>query len=104
MIRRPPRSTLFPYTTLFRSAVGGDDDLAAPKHLGRDRGAPVRQKARDRVLQALGERQLGFSETGVARVTPGMAGIVTRERGRGQVIAATPTENLFLAELRGHVG
>src|SRR3989454_10711140 len=31
MIRRPPRSTLFPYTTLFRSAVG---------HLGavHDRG------------------------------------------------------------------
>src|SRR3712207_7729234 len=25
MIRRPPRSTLFPYTTLFRSAVGGPD-------------------------------------------------------------------------------
>src|SRR5438874_8819312 len=23
MLRRPPRSTLFPYTTLFRSAVGG---------------------------------------------------------------------------------
>src|SRR5438046_10610797 len=23
MIRRPPRSTLFPYTTLFRSDVGG---------------------------------------------------------------------------------
>src|SRR5256885_8651477 len=30
MIRRPPRSTLFPYTTLFRSgleAVGADRDL-----------------------------------------------------------------------------
>src|SRR5689334_24126890 len=25
MIRRPPRSTLFPYTTLFRSEVGLDD-------------------------------------------------------------------------------
>src|SRR5690349_24239525 len=25
MIRRPPRSTLFPYTTLFRSAGVGDD-------------------------------------------------------------------------------
>src|SRR3712207_7144018 len=25
MIRRPPRSTLFPYTTLFRSAPGGAD-------------------------------------------------------------------------------
>src|SRR5258708_26242267 len=23
MIRRPPRSTLFPYTTLFRSPIGG---------------------------------------------------------------------------------
>src|SRR3712207_8156969 len=28
MIRRPPRSTLFPYTTLFRSLVA-DDELAA---------------------------------------------------------------------------
>src|SRR2546430_10868290 len=26
MIRRPPRSTLFPYTTLFRSALGRFDD------------------------------------------------------------------------------
>src|SRR3712207_8417691 len=25
MIRRPPRSTLFPYTTLFRSGVEGED-------------------------------------------------------------------------------
>src|SRR3712207_8374578 len=25
MIRRPPRSTLFPYTTLFRSAVSGPE-------------------------------------------------------------------------------
>src|SRR5947208_5965537 len=24
MIRRPPRSTLFPYTTLFRSIIGGN--------------------------------------------------------------------------------
>src|SRR5215469_18184133 len=33
MIRRPPRSTLFPYTTLFRSdhsAVAGPDRQAAP--------------------------------------------------------------------------
>src|SRR3712207_8088579 len=25
MIRRPPRSTLFPYTTLFRSGIGADE-------------------------------------------------------------------------------
>src|SRR3989449_10697844 len=29
MIRRPPRSTLFPYTTLFRSRVDVHVDLAA---------------------------------------------------------------------------
>src|SRR5690242_21305059 len=28
MIRRPPRSTLFPYTTLFRSVTGGATALA----------------------------------------------------------------------------
>src|SRR3712207_7185414 len=28
MIRRPPRSTLFPYTTLFRSVAGEDIPLA----------------------------------------------------------------------------
>src|SRR5688572_31183458 len=31
MIRRPPRSTLFPYTTLFRSAI----DSASERRLGR---------------------------------------------------------------------
>ena len=28
MIRRPPRSTLFPYTTLFRSSLATSDELA----------------------------------------------------------------------------
>src|SRR3712207_7400843 len=53
MIRRPPRSTLFPYTTLFRSgcAAGGGADLP-----GRPR-APV---------QAL--------EDGPGAVRPGHAG------------------------------
>src|SRR2546422_5960335 len=30
MIRRPPRSTLFPYTTLFRSHVGDPEAAVAP--------------------------------------------------------------------------
>src|SRR5688572_32526589 len=35
MIRRPPRSTLFPYTTLFRSEVGrADPGLRAPAAAG----------------------------------------------------------------------
>src|SRR2546430_8640193 len=32
MIRRPPRSTLFPYTTLFRSAERRLDRLVIPDH------------------------------------------------------------------------
>src|SRR2546430_15512708 len=36
MIRRPPRSTLFPYTTLFRSQ--GEIDLHAHAALGRHLG------------------------------------------------------------------
>src|SRR5256885_3088949 len=35
MIRRPPRSTLFPYTTLFRSRAADVGGLGAPVVLGR---------------------------------------------------------------------
>src|SRR3712207_8982158 len=34
MIRRPPRSTLFPYTTLFRSEVDAARQLADDEHVG----------------------------------------------------------------------
>src|SRR3712207_7601442 len=37
MIRRPPRSTLFPYTTLFRSGEGGRSGVRAG---GRQTGLP----------------------------------------------------------------
>src|SRR2546423_10183145 len=33
MIRRPPRSTLFPYTTLFRSGVAANFTILAPRQL-----------------------------------------------------------------------
>src|SRR3712207_9019943 len=35
MIRRPPRSTLFPYTTLFRSLQPRDRVLEVPREQGR---------------------------------------------------------------------
>src|SRR5690349_23151681 len=48
MIRRPPRSTLFPYTTLFRSPAGGRALVAGVR---RDRGTrrparPARARGR----------------------------------------------------------
>src|SRR2546425_1728914 len=36
MIRRPPRSTLFPYTTLFRSRVDQPVELPAPTPAARE--------------------------------------------------------------------
>src|SRR2546422_4569115 len=41
MIRRPPRSTLFPYTTLFRSPISPADPRAGP-------GDPVSVRSRER--------------------------------------------------------
>src|SRR5574337_1839907 len=35
MIRRPPRSTLFPYTTLFRSLLKAEDPEPGPRAEGR---------------------------------------------------------------------
>src|SRR6266853_6577651 len=52
MIRRPPRSTLFPYTTLFRSARR----RLRPDSSGR-RGAPVRDVRRARRGAQIGRAQ-----------------------------------------------
>src|SRR2546426_5835544 len=52
MIRRPPRSTLFPYTTLFRSrcradrAVGARARRVVRAHARRRQTLPVRDRAR----------------------------------------------------------
>src|SRR5258707_5739341 len=47
MIRRPPRSTLFPYTTLFRSA-GGQRPAGGQGHSSHDPPAPQGGAAGDR--------------------------------------------------------
>src|SRR5687767_15497143 len=57
MIRRPPRSTLFPYTTLFRS----ERDRA------RGRVMPHAEQPRHGRVRQLGERRGGV----VARIEPG---------------------------------
>src|SRR5258708_22087383 len=73
MIRRPPRSTLFPYTTLFRSQLGTDHDhgtarvvhalaeqvlaeptLLALEHVGERLQLPV-AGAGDRKLKSLSD-------------------------------------------------
>src|SRR3712207_8887962 len=48
MIRRPPRSTLFPYTTLFRSVAGSSQRRRRTVARLRDRSAGRIELARDR--------------------------------------------------------
>src|SRR3712207_9555074 len=50
MIRRPPRSTLFPYTTLFRSRVAEDRRAREPVHRLEHRRVRVRVVARGEQL------------------------------------------------------
>src|SRR5260221_6590184 len=52
MIRRPPRSTLFPYTTLFRSVGGGGQVQRGTRRFhGRRARAAVEQRQRQRRAQ-----------------------------------------------------
>src|SRR3712207_7377345 len=58
MIRRPPRSTLFPYTTLFRSLLEQRHGLGCPVELGAalvERGED-RRHLRQRVVGDLRDR------------------------------------------------
>src|SRR5688572_31526442 len=57
MIRRPPRSTLFPYTTLFRSLAGGGPDPAEPAPLAGPRRRPRRRRLRPRSEEHTSELQ-----------------------------------------------
>src|SRR2546429_7217071 len=54
MIRRPPRSTLFPYTTLFRSA---GERLDAHAALHRDAGRQAARRAAQRSEEHTSELQ-----------------------------------------------
>src|SRR2546422_7849998 len=73
MIRRPPRSTLFPYTTLFRSTRGPDEgrpDAEATRRgglrlldaVGGDVGRVVEPREERRVG---GREDLGLEDTGL---------------------------------------
>src|SRR2546425_6704425 len=71
MIRRPPRSTLFPYTTLFRSLVADAEDdgsrtrelLELARDLGTARDADSEAGTTARLLEALDTIRSGLGET-----------------------------------------
>src|SRR3989449_2110479 len=81
MIRRPPRSTLFPYTTLFRSKQPDADKFAGTDP--KDKlvaGLKASFKFCETALAQIQDAQLGDSVDffGGHKVTKGMAGVVNR--------------------------
>src|SRR2546427_7350905 len=87
MIRRPPRSTLFPYTTLFRSLLRRLDvaaqreGLIAPlqRLIGCLEHRPRQNERRDAVLLGAGSESAFARRHG--RIPPGAHG--QRDRGAG---------------------
>src|SRR3989441_7146120 len=57
MIRRPPRSTLFPYTTLFRSAavLPGGADHSPGRRIGEEGDEQSAVSYQSRIAQALSQ-------------------------------------------------
>src|SRR3712207_7136937 len=122
MIRRPPRSTLFPYTTLFRSAVGVEDRAVHARDATRgDRGlervdgdcgvlalghGPAQQPPRRQVehagqIQPRSEEhtsELQSRQYLVCRLLLEKKQSDPPGRVRGELVAATPVELLDRAD------
>src|SRR2546428_9400559 len=93
MIRRPPRSTLFPYTTLFRSGAG--EGLADRGGAAADRGGGAEAAAaagRDPVRG--GERrQLGSEDVGTqVTVRVRMPAARSNHKAAARVVAAAASD------------
>src|SRR5688572_7856023 len=103
MLRRPPRSTLFPYTTLFRSPAAAPGPGARRSRAARDerlrRGAPDQGKRRQREYASRGAQRLragrgysGGSRSRVRRTSDQAAGSCAapgdsrRQRWAGRVL------------------
>src|SRR2546425_9159578 len=86
MIRRPPRSTLFPYTTLFRS-IATDDHERASQFLPVLPVASVSETAEP--LRGMGLRNDGAGMNNFPTLAPGVASstdLIQATLGRGQVL------------------
>src|SRR3712207_6955801 len=79
MIRRPPRSTLFPYTTLFRSR-SGDLDPSVPLFLLEERGLTPTE------VSDLLNKQAGL--LGVSGTSADMRDLLDREPEDGRAAEA----------------
>src|SRR3989442_15971562 len=86
MIRRPPRSTLFPYTTLFRSLIS--IGRPEPRGVGREYFVDDDQHTVGR--RAEFEFRVGDDDPTIGRIGP--ARFVQAEAGRPQTLCRIATQ------------
>src|SRR6266498_6163233 len=84
MIRRPPRSTLFPYTTLFRSGTGAGRRLRPAAAGDRGRAAPARPPGRGTYQRAGARSAAGARPRRVPVRGRTVAAGVVRQVGAGR--------------------
>src|SRR2546425_6716691 len=110
MIRRPPRSTLFPYTTLFRSIEDGKADLIGTPAVDWI-GVPL--KAKDEIIGVLviqshtegltfgddDKDMLVFVSTQVAMAIERKRAEVELRKAKDAAEAASRTKSEFLANM-----
>src|SRR2546425_12577881 len=89
MIRRPPRSTLFPYTTLFRSTRHERESEACGHRLANRLGAPELHRRRERDSQP---REIPLRYAAGARAR--FAGDVGFASDRGRADGTLPGERM----------
>src|SRR2546425_3288404 len=90
MIRRPPRSTLFPYTTLFRSR---EPRRPRPDVTASDILMPMPEEPPKRLI-VVGDRVLIAPEEGEERTNVGLylppTAVETRQVQGGRIVATGP--------------
>src|SRR2546427_7274512 len=91
MIRRPPRSTLFPYTTLFRSNVPVASVTVSPATASVTVGATsqLTATAKDANGTALSGRVVTWATSNAAVATVSASGLVTGVAAGAATITAT---------------
>src|SRR2546422_6504204 len=99
MIRRPPRSTLFPYTTLFRSRVcreTGADPAIFTLLIGdrKSVGQKLADDPRIPLISATGSVAMGLN---VAKTAHGRLGKTIMELGGNNALIVCPTADLEMA-------
>src|SRR2546428_6151085 len=94
MIRRPPRSTLFPYTTLFRSYPLGDAVVLLPVGI---LGPGVEPEAGDRHLPDRKSTRLNSSHDQIS-----YAVFCLKKKNNSNSAVGSESHECVLRKLRGH--